>query len=282
MKHLMATVDERRGSVDGIETRWLEAPGAASDVPVLYVHGVPTAGWLWRDFLARTGGYAPDLPGFGASDKLANFDYSIPGYAGWLRTFADQRGLDRFSLVVHNWGGVGLALAQAVPERVDRLVVVSSVPLLPGYRWHWVARNWRRPLIGELAMGFTFKAALRRVLNGSNREPLPASFVDAVWEHFDHGTQRAILKLYRSAPPDVLAAAGGNLGSIRCPALVVYGDRDPYLPAEFARRYADALGGDATTRVIEDAGHWTWLDEPSLTDEIAGFATGELEGGQAQ
>jgi pimeloyl-ACP methyl ester carboxylesterase len=273
MKHPMATVDERRGSVDGIETRWLEAPVTGAAAPVLYVHGVPTAGWLWRDFLARTGGYAPDLPGFGASDKLANFDYSIPGYAGWLRAFADQRGLDRFSLVVHDWGAVGLALAQAVPERIERLAIVSTLPLLSGYRWHWVARNWRRPLIGELAMGFTFKTALRRVLNGSNREPLPASFVDAVWEHFDHGTQRAILKLYRSAPPDVLAAAGANLEAIRCPALVVYGGRDPYLPAEFAQRYADALGGPATARVIDDAGHWTWLDEPALVDEIARFVT---------
>lgn len=277
MKHPRATVDERRGSVDGIETRWLEAPAEGSHAPVLYVHGVPTASWLWRDFLARTGGYAPDLPGFGASDKLANFDYSIPGYAGWLRTFADQRGLDRFSLVVHDWGGVGLALAQAVPERIERLAIVSSIPLLRGYRWHWVARNWRRPLIGELAMGFTLKAALRRVLNRSNREPLPDSFVDAVWEHFDHGTQRAILKLYRSAPSDVLAAAGANLGALRCPALVVYGGRDPYLPAEFAQRYADALGGPATAKVLDDAGHWTWLDEPSLINELAAFVTERRE-----
>ena len=80
----------------------------------------------------------------------------------------------------------------------------------------------------------------------------------------------------------MLAAAGANLDAIRCPALVVYGGRDPYLPAEFAQRYADALGGPATARVIEDAGHWTWLDEPSLIDEIVGFATGELEAGQAR
>jgi pimeloyl-ACP methyl ester carboxylesterase len=271
----MTVVEEQRGSVDGIETRWLEAATEGAHAPVLYVHGVPTAGWLWRDFLERTGGYAPDLPGFGDSDKLASFDYSIPGYARWLRAFADQRGLDRFSLVVHDWGAVGLALAQAVPERVDRLAIVSAVPLLPGHHWHFVARQWRRPLIGELAMGLTFRAALRRVLNRSNRDSLPAGFVDAVWEHFDHGTQRAILKLYRSSPADVLAAAGAGLGSLRSPALVVYGGRDPFLPSELAQRYADALGGPATARVIEDAGHWTWLDEPVLIDQIAGFVTGQ-------
>jgi pimeloyl-ACP methyl ester carboxylesterase len=269
----MATVVEQRGTVDGIETDWLEAPPAGPHAPVLYVHGVPNAGWLWRDFLERTGGYAPDLPGFGASDKLASFDYSIAGYASWLRAFADQRGLERFSLVVHDWGVVGLALAQAIPERIERLAIVSGVPLLPDYRWHFVARQWRRPLLGELVMGFTFKAALRRGFNRGNRAPVPASFVDDSWEHFDHGTQRAILKLYRSSPPNVLAAAGAKLNAIKCPALVAYGDDDPFIPSAFAQRYADALGGNATARTIAGAGHWPWLDEPSLIDEVASFLT---------
>jgi pimeloyl-ACP methyl ester carboxylesterase len=270
----MATVVDQRGSIDGIATHWLEAPSDGSHAPVLYVHGVPTASWEWRDFLARTGGYAPDLPGFGSSDKLASFDYSIGGYARWLEAFVDHCGLERFSLVVHDWGGVGIALAQAMPERVERLAVMAAAPLMPGYRWHWIARLWRRPLIGELMMGFTFKATGRVLLNRANREPLPASFVDSTWEHFDHGTQRAILKLYRSAPPEALAAAGGRLGELRCPALVVYGGRDPYIGPEFAQRYADALGGPATARVIADAGHWPWLDEPALIDEVAAFVTG--------
>lgn len=271
----MAEIEERRGSVDGIETRWLEAPSAGPGAPVLYVHGVPTAGWEWRPFLERTGGYAPDLPGFGDSQKLASFDHSIAGYGRWLRAFADQRGLERMTLVVHDWGAVGLALAQAAPERIERLVIAAAVPLLEGYRWHLIARQWRRPLLGELAMGFTFKAPLRRILDRSNREPLPRGFADSVWEHFDHGTQRAILKLYRSAPPPTLAAAGAGLGGVTCPALVVYGARDPYIPPEFARRYADALGGPATARVVEDAGHWPWYDDPGLVGEIAAFATGE-------
>lgn len=273
----MATVSEQRGSIDGIDTRWLEAPSAGG-APVLYVHGVPNGGWMWRDFLARSGGYAPDLPGYGESDKLASFDYSIAGYAQWLRAFADQQGLDRFSLVAHDWGVVGLALAQEIPERIERLAIVSGVPLLPDYRWHFTARQWRRPLIGELAMGFTFKAALRNGINRGQREAVPAGFVDASWEHFDHGTQRAILKLYRSASPPVLAAAGAGLGAVRCPALVVHGGRDPFIPPKFAERYADALGGPATTRMVDDAGHWPWLDEPSLVDEIAAFAGGDGAG----
>jgi pimeloyl-ACP methyl ester carboxylesterase len=269
----MTEVAEHRGTVDGIETRWLEAAVEPSQAPVLYVHGVPTASWEWRDFLERAGGCAPDLPGFGASGKLASFDYSIKGYRQWLRAFVEQQGLDRFSLVVHDWGAVGLALAQEMPERIERLVIVGAVPLLPGYRWHFVARQWRRPLIGEMAMGFTTRIAMRTVLDRSQRSPVPPEFVGSVWEHFDHGTQRAILKLYRSAPPDVLAAAGGDLGSIRSPALVAWGGRDPYLPSQYAHAYADALGGEATVKVLDEAGHWPWLDEPSLIDHIAAFLT---------
>lgn len=273
MNPRMRTISDQRGSVDGIDTHWLEAPTDGGRAPALYVHGVPTGGWDWRPFLERTGGYAPDLPGFGASDKPASFDYSIGGYERWLRAFVDQRGLDRFSVVVHDWGGIGIALAQAMPERIERMAIVNAAPLLPGYRWHFIARCWRTRVVGELTMGFATKFAMRRSLNLANREPMPDEFVDAVWEHFDHGTQRAILKLYRSAPPEALAAAGTRLGSLEAPALIVWGDRDPYITTDFAHAYAEALGGPATVRIAEDAGHWPWLDEPALVDEIAGFLT---------
>jgi pimeloyl-ACP methyl ester carboxylesterase len=267
----MATVVEQRGVVDGITTRWLKAPVERSHAPVLYVHGVPTGGWEWRGFLAQAGGYAPDLPGFGASDKPAGFDYSIEGYAKWLDAFVEQQRLERFSLVVHDWGAVGLALAQRMPERIERIVVMSAVPLLPGYRWHFVARRWRTRVVGELSMGFTTKLAMRHILNRSNREPVPRDFVDSTWEDFDHGTQRAILKLYRSSPPEVLARAGARLGEIAAPSLVVWGGADPYLSEDFARRYADAFGGESTVEVLDDAGHWPWLDEPALVQRVTTF-----------
>ena len=64
-----------------------------------------------------------------------------------------------------------------------------------------------------------------------------------------------------------LAAAGARLGELRCPALVVWGDRDPYIPPLFADRYAAALGGPASVRHLPDAGHWPWLEQPELIDE---------------
>jgi pimeloyl-ACP methyl ester carboxylesterase len=231
----------------------------AGDAPILYLHGVPTHSWDWIPFLERLGGIAPDLPGFGRSAKPADFDYTIPGYDRFLEAFVDELGLERFTLVMHDWGAVGLALAQRFPERVERIVMFPIVPFVPGYRWHRVARAWRRPGLGELLMGFTTRRGFRR--------ELPRELADAAWETFDHGTQRAILKLYRSAPPEVLARAGDRLGDITAPALILWSTEDPYLPAEFAERHAEALGGDATVELVE-GGHWPWIERPELVDRV--------------
>ncbi len=98
-------------------------------------------------------GIAPDLPGFGRSGKPGSLRYSIDEYAGFIEASSTASAIERVSLVVHDWGAVGLAFAQRHPERIDRLVVINAVPLLPGYRWHRTARIWRTPVLGELSMG---------------------------------------------------------------------------------------------------------------------------------
>jgi pimeloyl-ACP methyl ester carboxylesterase len=249
---------ERHGEVAGIEAHWLQA----GEARILYLHGVPTASFDWLPLLERTGGVAPDLPGFGRSAKPAEFDYSIGGYERWLEAFTARTGLERFSLVVHDWGGVGLALAQRFPERIDRLLMFSTVPLLPGYSWHRLARAWRTPLAGELAMGFTMRRGFRRAM--------PAAIADTAYDCFDHGTQRAILKLYRASPPETLARAGARLGDLRCPALILWPTRDPYIGEQFGRRYAEALGGETRVELV-DAGHWSWHERPELVERAAAF-----------
>jgi pimeloyl-ACP methyl ester carboxylesterase len=244
--------------VGGIETHWLQA----EETPILYLHGVPTASFDWLPLLDRTGGVAPDLPGFGRSGKPAEFDYSIQGYDRWLESFTAEAGLERFSLVVHDWGGVGLALAQRFPERIEKLLMFSCVPFLPGVTWHRVARGWRTPIVGELIMGFSTRRAFRR--------SLPSAIADRAWDCFDHGTQRAILKLYRASPPETLARAGERLGDIRCPALILWPTDDPYIGEEFGSRYGEALGGETELELV-DAGHWSWHERPELIERAAAF-----------
>jgi pimeloyl-ACP methyl ester carboxylesterase len=251
-------IAERQCENAGVDVRWR----TAGDAPILYVHGVPTAGWGWDPFLERTGGVAPDLPGFGRSGKPGDFDFTIRGYDRFIEGFCDALGLERVTLVMHDWGSVGLAFAQRLPARVDRIVLTACVPFVAGYSWHRVARAWRTPLLGELVMGFSNRRAFR--------QSLPAELADRSYEEFDHGTQRAVLNLYRSAPPDVLEQAGARLGELRQPALIEWPARDPYIGPEFGQKLADALGGPTELNMV-DAGHYPWLERPELIERVASF-----------
>jgi pimeloyl-ACP methyl ester carboxylesterase len=112
-------------------------------------------------------------------------------------------------------------------------------------------------VVGELAMGFTGRTLLRWVGG------LSAEHADQILRHFDHGTQRAILKLYRSADENIAA-----LDAVTGPALVLWGERDPYLGPEWAGRIATALGGETTVRTVAEAGHWPWLDRAEILQMV--------------
>jgi pimeloyl-ACP methyl ester carboxylesterase len=279
-------VRDHEGEIDGLPVFWRSASlaeaangasaaasgtgDATASVP-LYVHGVPDSSDLWLEFLSRSGGLAPDLPGFGRSGKPGSLSFTIDEYADFIESFLALTGVERVRLVVHDWGAVGLAFAQRHPHRIERLVVINGVPFLPGYRWHRTARMWRTPVLGELAMGTTNERTLRWLSREGNATPgpMPQQWRDSVMAHFDQGTQRAILRLYRSSPPEVLAAAGRELGELGVPALVVWGQQDPYIPARFAKAYADVL--DAELLELADAGHWAWLDRPDAIERVVEF-----------
>ena len=242
---------------------WRETVPTHPDARILYIHGVPNAGSMWRPFLDRTGGVAVDLPGFGRSGKRGDLDTGFEALGRFVGEFVDHLGWESVRLCVHDWGAVGLLWAMREPERVERLVVLDTVPFLPGYRWHFIARQWRRRGVGEIAMGSTVRPIAKRLL--------PRELAGEVLEDFDLGTQRSILRLYRSADEDLLAAAGEDLGRITAPALIVWGERDRYIPAAFAQRHAEALGGPAEVHVEPGAGHWPWLDAPDLVRMATDF-----------
>jgi pimeloyl-ACP methyl ester carboxylesterase len=269
-------IAERRMKVAGIATRVLETDGRASDHPVLLVHGNPTSADMWRPFLDELEGkracVAPDLPGWGESQRVRGFRHTMLHLATYLEELLDARGVRRFDLVVHDWGGVGLIVAQRRPADVGRVVVLNTVPLLPGYRWHWIARLWRKRVVGELLNATTNRWATRTLLRQSTprREGLP-ELADLISRHFDRGTKRAVLELYRDADPERLEQAGRRLGEVRSPGLVVWGDHDPYIGVRFADEYARALGGEVRVEHLPDAGHWSWLDRPDVVHMVSDF-----------
>jgi pimeloyl-ACP methyl ester carboxylesterase len=261
--------------VDGVSTYFRRVPGEGS--PVVFVHGNPTSSEDWQPFLERMDApaVALDLPGWGRSERPspARFDYSMDGLARFFTRFLQRMAIEDYSLVVHDWGAVGLISAQEEPERVRRLVIVNAVPLLPGYRWHRTARIWRTRGLGELSR----LLAIRRLVDLGLRESRgdlgrhDPALVERVWRQLrGRDGQAAILRLYRSADPDRLAAAGEHLGTITAPALVVWGMRDRYLPVRFAAAYAERLPGAELVEAAE-AGHWPWIEQPALVERVIGF-----------
>jgi pimeloyl-ACP methyl ester carboxylesterase len=91
----------------------------------------------------------------------------------------------------------------------------------------------------------------------------------AVWEQFDQGTQRAILRLHRSAAASELEPI---LPRLEAPVLIVWGERDPWFGPELAGAYASRLPRATLERV--DAGHWPWLDRPALVERLAELLAG--------
>jgi pimeloyl-ACP methyl ester carboxylesterase len=267
-------VDEHTVQVAGSSVFYRRAP--ARDSEVLYLHSVPTSSDDWLAPLALSGGVAPDLPGFGRTSKAGNLNYTLPAYGSFVEQFLDALAIDRVALVAHGWGAaIGLLFAQAHPDRVLRLAIVDAVPLLDGFRWPAVARWWRRPGVGELLMGSVNRWLLARQLRHGAGEAAawPDSRVDAVWAQFDQGTQRAILRLHRSVDAPALAAAGAALDTLTMPALVVWGDRDPWLDPALADAYAHRLP-HATVEHLPTAGHWPWLQDPEVGRRLAEFAAG--------
>jgi pimeloyl-ACP methyl ester carboxylesterase len=146
-------------------------------------------------------------------------------------------------------------------------LICTGVPI--GYRWHRWARLWRTPLAGELAMAMATRAGLGASLRGSGPRRLPGPLLDRMFEDLDARTRRAILRLYRSAD-DISGEAPRLVEALRpldCPALVIWGESDPYLPAALAERQRQPFP-TAEVHVLEDSGHWPFVDRSERTEEL--------------
>jgi pimeloyl-ACP methyl ester carboxylesterase len=268
-------IEESELRIDGVRVFYRRVAGEGT--PTVYCHGNPTHSGDWLPFMERGGpAIAIDMPGWGRSDRPApaRFDYSMYGLSAFLERCLEELGVERRKLVVHDWGALALIGAQRRPDLLERLVVIDSVPLLPGYRWHWIAQLWRRRPVGELLNRTTTRSGFELLMRqaSGDRRPMPREFTEMIWEHWDRGTQQAVLALYRHADPDRLALAGKDLGRLKCPSLVLWGDRDPYLPTRFAEAYAAALP-DSELEVVSGAGHWPWVDDARLVGRIHDFVS---------
>ena len=115
--------------------------GPSSGPPVVLVHGLGGRCEDWRNlapYLVRTGFrvYLPDLPGFGRSEKPADFSYSIPDQAGVVIGFIDAMGLKQIDLGGWSMGGwIVQRIAAEHPDRVRRLMLFDSAGINQAPAW---------------------------------------------------------------------------------------------------------------------------------------------------
>jgi pimeloyl-ACP methyl ester carboxylesterase len=252
--------------------------------PVLLIHGLGSAGYLeWRFNLRRLATrhtvYAPDLPGFGRSDKPRSARYSIPFFARTLVRYLQELRLRSLAVVGTSLGGgVALELALHHPRRVRRLVLVNSVGLgrprlqpqypilaLPGLGelgMRAAQRGLRvaparliRRLAARLAAA---DADPERLLDDAYLEELRRMFAAEGYPEAYLATVRSLLSL-----PALARAfdATDRLAQVEVPVLLIWGGRDPIFPVENATR-AHRLLPDSRLVVLEGAGHTPQAERP--------------------
>lgn len=264
-------VDEHTIELDSAPAFYRSAGAPAT--PAVYLHGVPTSSDDWVSPLARMGGLALDMIGFGRSSKAGHLDYSIGGLADHVQRLLAGLGVERHSLVAHDWGvPVALEIALRDPSRIDRIVLISPPALLEGFRWPRHARVLRMRVLGELAMGATSRRTLALGLRRASATPnaWTDERVGSAWKQFDQGTQRATLRLLRHTDPRWVSARALDLGQLSRSTLILHGERDPWIAPGLPEAYA-ALLPRGKSRGIADAGHWPWLDRSDVIDTLQGF-----------
>jgi pimeloyl-ACP methyl ester carboxylesterase len=238
---------------------------------VVFVHGNPDAGADWKPLLERVAQFAPvvapDMPGFGGADKRSDQDYTLRGYAAHLGGVIAELGIERVHLVAHDFGGpFSLTWAAANTDRVASVTLINTGVLLD-YRWHRMARLWRIPVLGEVVQKASTLGATRWLLRHDN-PGLPAEWVDRIAGHLmPRGTKRAVLRLYRSTDTRQMDALVEPLRQRDPDTLVLWGERDAYIPTDQAEKQRSVFPRAHIT-ILPGVGHWAWLEEPSRVAEL--------------
>ena len=260
--------------------------------PVLLVHGLGSAGYIeWRHNLAPLARgrrvLAPDLPGFGRSDKPLTGRYGVEWFARVLRRYLDALAVGSVDVVGTSLGGrVAIELALTAAKRVRKLVLVNSLGL-GRPRMQVAYPLLALPRVGEVAMQVAglavahgpdslLKRFAGRYAGGDAAAAADAAYLANLRQMYrEEGYPEAYLATVRSlATPRTLlggAAVIEGLRRSRIPLLLVWGARDPLFPLEHATLAHAAIPGSRLA-VIAGAGHTPQAERPDeFNRAVAGF-----------
>jgi haloalkane dehalogenase len=264
----------------------LDAPAVGRERGVfLLLHGEPSWSHLYHRWIARltAAGYrcvAPDLPGFGRSDKPTDDAwYSYERHCAAVRHVIDSLDLQNVHLVVQDWAGpIGLRQAVDQPDRFARLFIFNTWLHHDGYvysdalRWWHAAAADSAQLGGDMPTGQIVSMTLRREHDlATVKAAYDAPFVNAA----SKAGVRAFPAMLPFVKPDVGGAAEQQrcydalLEWNRCPVHIAFGDADPIFTFEQAQHWAAVIPNATLDRVV-GAGHFVQLDAPDDCLDIVG------------
>ncbi len=268
-------VDLRIGYID-------EGPRDAA--PVLLMHGEPSWSYLYRKIIPRLSGehrvVAPDLVGFGRSDKPADKDdYSYERHVAWMSAWLLALDLKDITLFCQDWGGlIGLRLVAAFPERFAR-VVVGNTGLPTGTGMSDGFKTWL-----QMSQSIPVFPAGMIVNMGTQRELSPEEIAayDAPYPDESYKVAARIFPTFVPVTPEHASVAENKaawtvLEAFDKPFLTAFSDKDPVTnggEAVFQARVPGTKGRKHMT--IEGGGHFLQEDCPDqIADVIDAFIKGE-------
>lgn len=255
-----------------VDGRWANVVVLGEGPPLLFVHGLSGC---WQNWLEQLPAFAAaghqviavDLPGFGASE-LPEREISIPGYAQFLDRLLDALDVVGPAVVVGNsmGGFVAAELALAVPQRVERLVLVAAAGVSSD-------RARRAPMVtAARAIGMVTAWAASRHEPFARRPRLRRLALRFVVRHPDRLSAPLAYELMEgSGRPGFVPALDAllsyplrdRLGAIVCPTLIVWGDRDQIVPVGDAHRFERLIPGSRKV-ILPDTGHVSMLERPLI------------------
>ena len=234
--------------------------GTDGGAPVIFLHGWRSGADAWKpvlDLLANTpyAAYAPDLPGFGASE-MPGQAMTLENYAGTVIAFADALGIPRgtATLVGHSFGArIAAKIAAAHPDFARRIILVGS--------------GGNRPNATVRTMKKLIATALKPFFLPSFMRPLRAKIYALIGAE-DYVATPTLTETFKNILSEDLTPL---FPRITAKTLVIWGEEDGMAPVAYGRTIASAIPG-AELKIMKNTGHWCFQDHPEeFTELLLGF-----------
>jgi len=238
--------------------------------PVILIHGIPTWSYLWHKLIPvlskQNRVLAPDLAGFGYSDKRDNFDRAIDKQAELIDAWMNESGIENAHIVAHDiGGGVALRLATLFPNRVKKLCVMNGVSY---DSWAIEAMiQLGHPSAYKIASASTTVATLRQMLKQGFAETPEDEILDGIFAPYT--TEVGKLSLIRNATAlntNLTTEITHLLPQIEAETLILWGVDDKFQLLKYGERLADDIP-NARLIKIEKARHFVMIDQPEIVAE---------------